>query len=1717
MTFSGPETGFDIYKNRAIIDTSSTSLATIAGQIASDDTTGVIPSANLLLTITTGASGSITATGSKGLVLIAEGASLSINDAVTVSAGTGSLVLAPSSGTTAIYGVSAISTPALELNGATTTFALTNSQNSISAVALGALSTSITSLVLTDNTALTIGAVSTTGSYYSSQSYTAPSIVVSGPLSAAGAVSFFTNALSLGGGSPAVIAASSIQVGPAATGGTVAVGSGLGTQSASTLLLSSTLLNQLLADTTDLIVGEAGAVVNIGSAGLTSSSVYTQLEFEGAAVSVSGALALGTGSIEFLGDNGATISVASGASVSAGSVWSNYTSGGSETIVLDGNVTATSNTINLTAGSAGSISIASGVSLTAPYGVSLAAATISDAGNLSGGSGNDYITVYGAGSFTEDAGVTISGYGVYVRYGTSGSGIAATIDGALDAAGPITIATGTGGALTLGNGAILQTGSNDYALTLDTDTLTVPTPAGVSISAGYVTLDTGYSTPTDNTILVGTATGSGLQLTAADLSIFGSVTPVTIGNTSYTHLSIQGITLTPNYTLYSAYYSVSGDAYDGTSLLGGVGVELVINDTTYTTITTSYGAYTFNLASSGLSGSSFEVAVAITTPADAGVSFYDGAALPLSNFNVYAHEATITTGEATLSAALTALTAEIAALPSADQLFSVSGGVLQTAGNGSLLLAGTGSSFGVDDAISTGIGVLTVDSAGTVAIDNAVTTGAFTLAASGAGLINGSITTTGNQSYTAPTLTFQDGLALSSSTGAIAFKVDSLTLPASIAAPAGVSLDSYESGGAIGLGDASGTFNLSLNNATLTFLGATGLTIGDSGSTIVIGSTNASTLTLPSSLTLNGSVISIYGAVTLPGAAVFDVVEPSSNSSFILQTGGDITAGTINIDPASIAVNGVLNAGAAAVILATSGGSITLGSAADVTSATSINFSTGTNGSLTFAAGAIIGNPSAPTPVSIATDNFVLPNVGAPSISATSIALTTGTPNETVTVGGPTGVFSASVLSLFSGFPVTLTAGVVHLAPGYTPPANFSFVSTNNASYQLGGTLFGAYGSSSVLSGDAIEIVVDGTVIASGTQVTTDSAGVFSTTVNASQLQGGSTHDVLLVLLGGGSHASAFYDLSGTAFTGLDLYAGSVYLSSASSAASIAISNFLTVDAAQLTTDGLLSASLARATTSAITSVSGMGLIIDASGAPNTTFTLDVVPTSGNGVLTLAGAETIDASAEAITANTVSFDGSGTFNLTNANNQIANIANAASGFGAVTLIDASALTLGSMTASGQVEIRDNAVSVAGGAIIDAGGGLVLDTYAPAGSIGLGSVVGDTLTISSTLLGSLASDTVLTLGDGANTIDIGGSVTAVGGLGFNGAVVLAGSTTIDGGTGPINFDGTVNAQNNSTTGLTLATSGNILFNEQVGTPIYQLNANGSIAVDANNHDIVAATTNYLSFLTIALADNVTVGQTLYQNTSGQTVYPGLFVHTFATTQINGTLSLGNNSLESDGDVSIIATTVEGRIVAGNSASISAGTVTNANVTAGTITVAANDVTDSTLSATRSADVTATGSITGSTITAGTVANISATSVSNTTVTAQNINASSGNYSGDQFNSPNAPKLNGGDASIGDNTYNGAPVSTAVAQLASLTVPTNATNPKVSGGSSEQDASGSGDDSSGGSGEKKKKGEKGGKAVAGKTGTEHKAQAKTYDAANQFLNKLLSAKKPSQPPI
>ena len=87
--------------------------------------------------------------------------------------------------------------------------------------------------------------------------------------------------------------------------------------------------------------------------------------------------------------------------------------------------------------------------------------------------------------------------------------------------------------------------------------------------------------------------------------------------------------------------------------------------------------------------------------------------------------------------------------------------------------------------------------------------------------------------------------------------------------------------------------------------------------------------------------------------------------------------------------------------------------------------------------------------------------------------------------------------------------------------------------------------------------------------------------------------------------------------------------------------------------------------------------------------------------------------------------------------------------------------------------------------------------------------------------------------------------------------------------------------------------------------------------------------------------------------------------------SGVMSFGDHSLEATGAVSINAGEVDGRIVTADTQAVSIDTgILDASVTGGDITVAATSITNSTVTAARSATISATQGIAGTTITAQT---------------------------------------------------------------------------------------------------------------------------------------------------
>jgi hypothetical protein len=929
---------------------------------------------------------------------------------------------------------------------------------------------------------------------------------------------------------------------------------------------------------------------------------------------------------------------------------------------------------------------------------------------------------------------------------------------------------------------------------------------------------------------------------------------------------------------------------------------------------------------------------------------------------------------------------------------------------------------------------------------------------------------------------------------------------------------------------------------------------GSGGQTLVIdaGSGNVSIGTIGGSVAIGAAAITTTGTLTLGSVTTTGVQGYSAGSigfnSGALLTGTGIVFATNSIGtPAGVSAN--------TVVLTTEAGGGTIGIGNDITGAAPIlavsqsalsalgqspltigdanaaitvydNTVSGAASGVTLPAsltlnGATVSFASATGmtaagTLAIATDALSFNGSASPLNvqNGGSVTVTTAAPDGSIFIGltGSGLQLSQSTIADLGSGPVIIGDSTANISQGLQLPSNVTLVDASFTSFlnslQLSGSAFAGYGSSSFLANASLRIDLDGQIYTT----TTNASGVY--TVNISTAATGH-HDLVLLLTSGGI-GSALYDFTGSTLSGLNVFGNTVYIATDGTSVATAIGNLAT-ELAQLTSGSGISAAGLSAFSASGIATTGATLAIAGTGGSATTLSLDVATTVGTNpaasTLILAGSSTLVEGSSAIVDNTVEFDGPGTFVLANSGNQITNIAGAGAGagasgsFGNAAVEDSTAVTLGSLQATGALAIADNTVGIGGGATVRTGLGLVLDTFTAGGTIGVGNSTG-TLTLSSSLLAALGANSDVLVGDGTNAIAASGNVTVGNGLTVDGTVTLYAATNIQAGSGPIAFLGSVNAQQGggavvaTNAGLTLGTSGNIYFGASVGTAVRDSNGN------------IVSTALYLPSLTITQADNVTVNpsQLLDGNGNpivdgfGKPVYAGLYVHSFTGKNIAGMLSLGQHSLESDGDVAIFATAVDGRIVAGNSASINAGSITNSNVTAvSTIQVAANDVTNSTFTSTRSADITAGQSITGSTITTG-VANITASSITTTTVNANSATATANSYTADSFNTATAPKLNGGDPTVGGNTFNGQPVTSAVVQLASLTVPTNATNPKVSNGSGgDVSDSGNGGDSN----DKKKKGGKNGveKTAAGGT--------KTYDYANQYVDKLLNRGKPTAP--
>jgi len=248
-------------------------------------------------------------------------------------------------------------------------------------------------------------------------------------------------------------------------------------------------------------------------------------------------------------------------------------------------------------------------------------------------------------------------------------------------------------------------------------------------------------------------------------------------------------------------------------------------------------------------------------------------------------------------------------------------------------------------------------------------------------------------------------------------------------------------------------------------------------------------------------------------------------------------------------------------------------------------------------------------------------------------------------------------------------------------------------------------------------------------------------------------------------------------------------------------------------------------------------------------------------------------------------------------------------------------------------------------------GTVSFSGAVGGTTALGSL---TVTASGIVAGSIATTGAQSY---SGALTVGGTYTAQT-FTTTGPVTLIANTAINGGAGDITFGSTVQGQFN----LALAsTNANVFFDGTVGL-----------------------STARLTLLSIAGANNATV----LNNSS-------LFVHDFVATNIGGTLTFGDHSLESDDVVTIQATSVDGRVISTTSATVDATSVTgiiqgstvnvtatgavNEQITADTATVSDGSFSGS-VAATRSANIASTGDEAGQISVSGGSATVSGANIS-----------------------------------------------------------------------------------------------------------------------------------------
>jgi hypothetical protein len=1144
---------------------------------------------------------------------------------------------------------------------------------------------------------------------------------------------------------------------------------------------------------------------------------------------------------------------------------------------------------------------------------------------------------------------------------TAGGNVKVADSETLTVTGAVSIGTGT---LTLTSaGSILASGA-----TITARTLTGSSAGGASfdnISNAIGTLGPFSDSANGNVTL---ADGRALTVTGTVSLGFGVLTLTSTGAISGNGATITAGTLTGS--------SAGGATFDNASnAIGSLGPfsdtasgNVTVADGEALTVTgaVSVGTGTLTLASAGaISGNAATITAGTLTGSSAGGASFDNSSNAIATFGPFSDTAdgnvtladgraltvtgTVSLGSGTLTLASTGAISGDGATITAGALTgsSVGGasfnntsnaigtfGPFSDSANGDITLA-DGRPLTVTGAVSLGSGVLTLTSTGAIS-GNGATITAGTLTGSSAGgasfdnlsnaigtfgpfsdPLNGDVTVADSQAFTVTgTVSLGTGTLTLISTGAISG--DSATITAG-------TLTGSSVGGAT-FGDVA--------NAIRTFgpfadTGDGSVRLADSRSLTVTGAVNigAGTLTLTSTGTIaaNGATItaaSLTGSSV--GGATFDNASNAIGAfgAFSNAGGGDVAVA----DGETLTVTGAVSIGAGTLTLASSG-------------AIEANGATITAGILTgsSAGGASFNNPAN----AIATFGSFADTTNGAVTLADGRALTVAG-----TVSNGTGVLTLISTGAISGNGATITTGTLTGSSA----GGASFDNASNAIGTFGSFVDSANGNVTVA--DSQNLVVTGTVslgtgrltLSSVGTIAADTATITAGTLTGSSAGGASFNDASNAIATFGPFADTaggnvtLADGRGLTVTGVvNIGTGTLTLASTGAIAG----NGATITAGTLTGSSAGGASF----NNLANAIGAFGPFSDSSNgnvtvADSQSLTVTGAVNIGTGTLTLASAGTIAADTATITTGTLTGSSTGGASFNDASNAIAT-------FGP--FID---------SANGHVTVADGQSLTVTGAVNIGTGTLTLASA--------GTIAADTATITAgTLTGSSAggasfNDASNAIGTFGSFIDsTNGHVTVADGQGLT----VTGTVNIGTGTLTLASAGTIGADTATITAaiLTGSSVGGASFDNAanaIGTfGPFSNTAGGDITL-ADSQSLTVTGTFSLGTATLTLASAGTISAdtatitagTLTGSSAGGASFnnPANAIATFGpfadTAGGNVTLADGRG-LTVTGGVNIgtgALTLATAGTIAGNGATITAGTLTGSSVGGASFDNAANAI-------------------------------------------------------------------------------------------------------------------------------------------------------------------------------